>query len=158
MKHSVSFFSIVLILLAGCYAPKTLSITDSEKIYEHNVSLSKSELKTKVQSFIAETFNSEKNIININDDNMLSANYTCYLKDFDPLGTVKIFAHVGIIIKYTQTGYKVKFQIKDIFSRTNTKEQTMYSDYWGNYADEVKLEFSNMNVKLHNYIINNNTF
>jgi|WetSurMetagenome_2_1015567.scaffolds.fasta_scaffold43883_3 hypothetical protein len=150
--------SMSLIFLFSCVTPKELTKEDSEKIYEHNLSLKQDEIKTKILTFVNENFYSGKAVIQTNDSNLISGNYTFSCGDFDPLGTILVYADATFIIKYYDKNYKIKLILKDMSTQSSDGKSPFAPNMWGNYSEEINENFETFDQALYNYMVTTQDF
>lgn len=150
--------SSLLLFLFACVTPKELTKEDSEKIFEHNLSLKQDEIKTKLLTFVNENFYSGKAVIQTIDSNLLSGNYTFSCGNFDPLGSIVVYANATFIVKYYDDNYKIKFLLKDMETHSSSGISPLASNMWGNYSQEINDNFKEYDKALYEYMLAKNDF
>lgn len=155
MKLSLLFLPFFIL---SCVSQKELTKEESEKIYEHQVQLNESEIKDKILTFVNENFYSGKAVIQTNEQNLISGNYNFFCSDFDPLGSMQVFCDATFIIKYYENSYKIKFVVKEMFTRSSSGVGNLSSTLWGNYAEDINNNFTSFDKALLEYIQSADTF
>jgi len=157
MKNAV-VLALIIMLIISCAGQKELTKSDSEKIFSHTVELDSSTIKTKVLTYINENFYSGEAVIQTNDQNILSGNYNFFCSNFDPLGSLEVYCKATFIVKYYHNKYKIKFLVKELFTKSSSGLGNLHPSLWGNYSAEIKNNFNAFDEALYNYMITQDTF
>jgi hypothetical protein len=126
------FFFLLAIYFTGCIPSKYIAENDQEKIFQHDLDLSKPKIKERLITFVNEKFTSSKAVMQNNEDGLFSGN-----------GIGQVTTYIGksinmeftFIVKYTDNNYKVKWVIKDIMMDTTP----LLKEQWGFYVNSEEI-------------------
>jgi len=107
---------------------------------------------------VNENFYSGKAVIQTNDANIMSGNYSFSCGSFDPLGTIVVYADATFIVKYYDNSYKIKLVLKDMETHSSKGISPLASNMWGNYSEEIIDNFVAYDSALYNYMLAESDF
>ncbi len=152
MKQYQIFASLfILLIYNGCAPTNFLSKESSEQVFEHQLSLSKQDIKIKLLTFISENTISAKSVIQVNEDGFLSCNSYIDIGSFSPgllLLPIAVSMEFSYIIKYQDNNYKLKLIVKDLFYNS----LHAVPGIWGKHEAEINQSFHNFDSTLYNYL------
>lgn len=144
MKTLLIFTVAFMLTIYGCSMSKPLTSVQNEIVYEHNVDLTKDELRKKLILFANEKFISGKAVIQTDDDGLLAGNGISQL----PISIPIIRMEFTFIVKYTDNNYRVKWIVKDLM----TDLGRIVKRNWGYYYDDIELVIKNNDEELFKYL------
>lgn len=135
----------------GCTPSKFIADQDKEKVFQHEVSLSKSQIKERIVTFVNEKYVSSKAVVQSNEDGLISGN-----------GVAQVSSYIGnpvqmeftFIIKYTDNSYKIKWIAKNLIMNN----YPISEDQWGYYAsgEEINSFFATNDKNMFTYLKSEN--
>ena len=143
MKYFL-FITLITALLISCAPTKYLTPDQSEKVFSHDVTLSKEEIRRKLFLFINETYYSSKEVIQTDEDGLLTGNGTIQINEYG------VFMDVTFIIKYEDESYKTKWIVKNI--KSNKGYYPL--GYWGLYSEEIERAIIQNDQMMYEFIVN----
>jgi hypothetical protein len=144
-------------LVISCVPPQYLTKEQSERIVEHNVNLSKEEIKINVLSYINEKFGSGKAVIQSNEDGFIAGNVIFYIGASDLLGLYGDYLETTFLIKYQTNNYRVKYIIKNLYTEIRGKID-IHPYYWGKYSAKIDSALTNFDNDLLKYLSERTNF
>lgn len=135
MKLRAYYFLLLACALyfLGCTPSKFIADQDKEKVFQHEVSLSKPQVKERLVTYANEKFVSSKAVLQSNEDGLLSGNGISQVTSY--LGN-PIKMEFTFIVKYTDKSYKVKWIVKNLIMNGTS----MREDFWGYYMDAEDID------------------
>lgn len=143
-------FFLFLIIIVGCASTSYLTQEQSEKVFSHDVSLTKEQIKQKLLVFINENYYSGKSVLQTNEDGLLSGNGTIQIYEF---AGHPIFMDVTFIVKYDEKNYRVKWIVKDI----KDSKQSYARGYWGHYTEYIEKSIQENDSMMYKYLSTDQT-
>ena len=139
-------FTIVLFLslIVSCSLSKYLTQEQSEKIFEHQVTLTKPDIHEKLILFANEKFVSGKEVTQTDEDGLFVGNGIVQL----PKDILILKMEFTYIVKYSDNKYKAKWIIKDLRTNSGSIKQNI----WGYYAEDIEKAFDRNDSDLFQYL------
>jgi hypothetical protein len=142
-------------MLIGCES-KELSKDESEKVFSHNIDLSKEQIKIKLLQYVNETFSPGKVTIQTNDDGFLACAGTFQLPYIPTIGYYQYYSKLVFMVKYLDGNYRVKYVIKDIYLDGPDGKKRYPPSSWDNLKDGIATMMKSEDIDLYSYMLNNN--
>jgi len=143
--------SLITIFVAGCSISKYLTDEQTEKVFEHNIDLSKNKIRQRLILFANEQFVSGKSVIQTDDDGLFAGNGIVTLKEStgllgETLNITKM--ELTFIVKYSDNNYRVKWVVKNL----SNDDGSYAKNTWGYYAKDVKETLDRKDKELFKYL------
>jgi hypothetical protein len=152
MKALLLLTASIILIIYGCSISKPLTEGQGEKVFEHNVDLSKAEIKQKLVLFVNEKFVSAKAVIQTNEDGLFTGNGIVTVNEStgmlgETLNITK--AELTFVVKYSDNNYRVKWIVKDLLNDKGSYS----SDIWGYYAEDIEKCIKRNDDAMYKYLI-----
>ncbi|MCX6151538.1 MAG: hypothetical protein NTX22_13485 [Ignavibacteriales bacterium] len=149
-------FAVILLFVTSC-APSYLTKEQSERVINHNVNLSKEEIKIKVLSYINETAGSAKAVIQSNEDGFLTGNVIFYIGTSDLIGVYPDYLEATFLIKYQNNNYRAKYVVKNVYVIID-KKIDIHPAGWVKYYTQIDTALTRFDKSLLEYMANSSNF
>lgn len=157
MRKSIYLGVFLCLIFSSCFTYRELTKEEAERVFEHKVNYSKSELKSKLLIFVNEKYVSAKSALQTADDGIISGNFYKYLGSYDPMGTQPQYGEFTFIIKYYDNGYKIKILVKSMETRGSKGISDFPSNVWATYSKELQQVYENTDKEVFDYLSSKQT-